>query len=110
MTLPSSGEYLVRYHGKYSATRPKEWWVPETAQTNSDLESTLVDIEDHPEETVEFVQLTEKIDGKWVWTDVTQEIFEILDAREAERREEERDDAADRGDFEFELRQQEAAE
>lgn len=107
-TLPACGEYLIRFHGKYSAARPKEWWTPETTQTVSDLESTLNEIEDHPDETLVFVMLIEFIDGKWTAKFVTREICELLDERERERREDERDDAADRGDWEFEQRQQAA--
>lgn len=104
MTLPPNGEYLIRYHGKYSNARPKQFWWRETVENDSDLNATLVDIEDHDDMKLECVLLVEFIDGKFSARNVTDEICELLDRRERERREETRDDNADRADHEYELR------
>lgn len=106
--LPANGEYLVRYHGQYSAARPKQFWWRETSENDCDLRATITDIEDHAECKLDCVLLVEFIDGKRIAKDVTQEIVEILEWRERQHREEDRDDAADRGDWEFEQRQQAA--
>lgn len=103
MTLPANGEYLIRYHGKYSAARPKEFWWRETVENDCDLEATLVHIEEYADQKLDCVVLVEFEDGKRTFTDVTKQIIELLEQRERERREENRDDAADRADHEYDL-------